>query len=598
MMPLMSSRRHNRTLRRVAIMAALAALLAPAGAAEAKTKKKVPAPVVTSVSPMDAEVGDTLTIRGRNFKRGRGRNTVVFKRDGARAVFVKADIATAKLMKVKVPSRLVEFMANQGTAKVPTVFRVRILASRFGKRFTPASKSPRIGPDNPPPPPAPPVAAAAEGDCDGDGVLNRSESDDDADGLSDDVELSLQLDPCKVDTDGDGLEDRWEYDCDRNGTLNRDQADDDSDLLPDSLEGEIFTDPCSADSDGDSITDGYEYRSAIDLNDDSYQDPNQSLPYPSGRPYPNPLFKDAETDYDGDGLWLVDEFNLWRAYGDTGSLSNVLYSDGKQFSRDVATVGYDKQAQFLAAAAAKGYGESLLLNMNGGSVPGFSGVGGDYDSFINDGVPGEESDSFFARDDEISDVERYYYDQDYNGRLSDDERDEDGDGLSNWQEAHGFGQPGWWVHVYGQEQPYVNQYSGTDLTKADTDKDGVVDGADDNDFDDLPNVREIRRQLVAGEYPDGELNYYTSDPADTYSQFQMGENPDSIRWNRPQEGAPESEPLDSGPWRAWVQPFNPCLPDPRSRTCERYPNLSALYPPFNADTPVFNVFDGQFWTAE
>ena len=38
---------------------------------------------------MSAKVGDTISIRGRNFIRGKNKNTVVFKRDGARAVFVE-----------------------------------------------------------------------------------------------------------------------------------------------------------------------------------------------------------------------------------------------------------------------------------------------------------------------------------------------------------------------------------------------------------------------------------------------------------------------------------------------------------------------------
>ena len=71
--------------------------------------------------------------------------------------------------------------------------------------------------------------------------------------------------------------------------LNRDQIDDDNDLLLDDLEASIGTDPCRADTDGDGVADGYEYQSARDLNDDEYQQPNAFLPYPGKRPYPNPL---------------------------------------------------------------------------------------------------------------------------------------------------------------------------------------------------------------------------------------------------------------------------------------------------------------------
>ena len=52
----------------------------------------------------------------------------------------------------------------------------------------------------------------------------------------------------------------------------------------------------------------------MDLNDDEYQEPNQFLPYPGKRPYPNPLFEnDANVDYDGDGLPLLAEYRLWRS---------------------------------------------------------------------------------------------------------------------------------------------------------------------------------------------------------------------------------------------------------------------------------------------
>ena len=44
------------------------------------------------MSPLNVEIGQKLEIRGRNFLRGRNRNTVVFKRYGGKAVFVKADV--------------------------------------------------------------------------------------------------------------------------------------------------------------------------------------------------------------------------------------------------------------------------------------------------------------------------------------------------------------------------------------------------------------------------------------------------------------------------------------------------------------------------
>src|SRR3712207_6346740 len=107
---------HRRTLplRRVAMMAALAALTLPAGQAEA-AKTKAKAPVITSVSPMHASVGETLTLKGRYFRKGKGRNSVGFKRDGAAVLFVKSDISTTRMMKVRVPARLEKAMATDGS---------------------------------------------------------------------------------------------------------------------------------------------------------------------------------------------------------------------------------------------------------------------------------------------------------------------------------------------------------------------------------------------------------------------------------------------------------------------------------------------------
>jgi hypothetical protein len=517
------------------MMAALAALLVPAGQAEAAKKKhkKVVKPVVTRVAPANANIGDTLTIYGRNFRKGKGRNSVAFKRDGAAAVFIKSDVSTLRQIKVVLSDKLATYLLVKDGTPVATTFRVRVLAKRFGAKFTAASKSPKIGPRIPEAAQQPP-AAAADGDCDGDDLKNGVDPDDDNDLLADDLETKT-----------------------------------------------LKTDQCNRDSDGDGVEDGYEFQSARDLNDNQYGG-GHPLPHPYKLPYANPLFGDADVDYDGDGLELLDEYRLWAGYGshttsdgqplsslDTAQALVLNYSDGKQYTETVPTVGYPKQAQFLASAAAKGISEQLLLNMNGLTLPVDSA-----DSQLNPGP-----DDYLAADTDVTDVERYYYDLDLDGNLSDDERDEDADGLSNWIESHGFMNPEWWGTVYPAEKEFVVPYEGTDLADGDTDGDGIVDGADDADHDDIPNVRELRRQLVAGE-PHGL-------PAWTW-----GVELKDILWNRPREAAPTSDPLASQPRRAWVQPFNPCLPDVNSRTCERYPSLSALYPPFDIDAPVFNVYDG------
>src|SRR5215210_8574801 len=224
------------SLRRAAFMAAVHA--------DASAKKKAKPPVITRVAPMQVAIGQKLEIRGRYFRRGRNKNTVVFKRDGGRAVFVKADVGTTKLLRLTVPAKLKSALATRNGAPVPTRFRLRVLSKKFGRRFTSLSRSPVVGPELPPTPATPP-RAADDGDCDGDGIKNGVETDDDGDLLSDADELRYKTDGCKADSDGDG------------------------------------------------VSDGYEIQSAIDLNDDEYPVAQAVLPYAEKRPYPNALFADA-----------------------------------------------------------------------------------------------------------------------------------------------------------------------------------------------------------------------------------------------------------------------------------------------------------------
>src|SRR4051812_23336724 len=100
-----------RFLRSLSLALAVAGLLAPAAAnaapvSAAKTKKasskkkatkksskkttkkkkasKVAYPTVSKVSPLKAGIGDKLVIKGKSFKSGKGKNYVVFKREGGR----------------------------------------------------------------------------------------------------------------------------------------------------------------------------------------------------------------------------------------------------------------------------------------------------------------------------------------------------------------------------------------------------------------------------------------------------------------------------------------------------------------------------------
>jgi hypothetical protein len=368
-----------------------------------------PLPVIKRVTPLRLTIGATLTIVGRNFLPGRDRNTVVFFREGAPAVFLKAATATRTRLKVKLTAKLGQYLIGRNNGeRGPTRFRLRVLSRRFGARFTPHRLSPVVLPATRPTarpretgPPAPTCTLASAGAAP--------------------------------------------------------QADADGDALTNELELGVHTDPCAADTDGDAIPDGYEYESALDYN-------SRALPYPGKRPYPNPLDpSDANTDYDSDGLTLSDEHAAWVLYGH--SSFPLLYSDGTQTS--------------------------------GGPV-------------------------------QVTPATRWE-DMNGDGFLTDDEKDVDGDGLTNWDEAHGRMVPAWWVAAYPSEPPYPLPYLQTNWLDTDTDGDTLADGPDDVDEDGWSNASEVDRGLGF-----------------------------------------------------WTQPFNPCLPDYQSRTCALHPPFENTYPPFRA----------------
>ena len=92
---------------------------------------------------------------------------------------------------------------------------------------------------------------------------------------------------------------------------------------------------------------------------------------------------------------------------------------------------------------------------------------------------------------------------------------------------------------YAIEKPYYIDYQGTDLADGDTDGDGVRDGADDQDHDDIPNLMELSRFDASGGLFDGESTC------------------------KPDPDAPK--PPDTNHPNAYgrVNPFNPCLPVPQ-----------------------------------
>jgi hypothetical protein len=415
---------------------------------------------------------------------------------------VVAEKATTKMIQVTLPKRLEKVLVVKNGTPTPTRLRIRILSAQFGKSYTKSSRSPIVGAEKPPAPPAP-VPVDPNADCDGDGQKNNVDTDDDNDLLSDTLEKSLKLDQCNVDTDGDHVED------------------------------------------------GFEYQSARDLNDDEDQNPNNYVPYPETRPYPNPLDStDAALDHDGDDLSLLQEYKLWKytiAHGSTRTLDRLTYSAGEQYSVSaraggtgtrtptLAAAGYSKQADFLAWATAAGYRNVMLSPVN-------------QTDYWQNRASFEIRD--FDRSGAVSGTEAVYYS---NGAtyLDDAHRDEDADGLSNFHETNGCMNANLWKDLYNGETPYYLAYSGTALDNPDSDGDGIRDGADDQDHDDVPNVMECSRSLAANQGRDAAT--VTIVPAD----------------GRADEG--------------FVNPYNPCLPHDFSRTCKRIIPIASAWAPFNPD---------------
>ena len=125
--------------------------------------------------------------------------------------------------------------------------------------------------------------------------------------------------------------------------------------------------------------------------------------------------------------------------------------------------------------------------------------------------------------------------------LTDDLRDVDADDLPNHVEANGPMRRDWWKAFYEEEILYPVVYADPDFLDPDSDGDGRLDGADDLDHDGYANVDDYDREKPL---------------------------PDKFDASAPEQAR-------------WVQPHNPCLPDPESITCSLYiPPIDKAWAPF------------------
>jgi hypothetical protein len=302
-------------------------------------------------------------------------------------------------------------------------------------------------------------------------------------------------------------------------------GDHDSDLLRNQDEPGLGTDPCLEDTDGDTMVDGWEYYSAKDLN-------IKAVPYPGKRPFPNALDPSdggpgsfSGVDFDGDGLTTKEEYRLWRYTGSAVDLakaggtdmeSPLGYSDGTKWSRGSAGPG-------VPAWRSASYG------------------------LANPTQPFPSTYKLVTTD----------------PAWRDSERDADADGLSNWLEsARGPGHAEYWRGFWAQEKyaiepwPAVAEtcpepqepghfsarpFADLDLADPDVDGDTLLDGEDDQDNDDYSNIvelYEVVRDL------DGDGNAACG-----------------FAW----------VPSVSRAGSSWLtNAFNPCAPDPTSRTCSDF----------------------------
>jgi hypothetical protein len=171
---------------------ALVAFAAVAATASASTHT----PVITSVSPSQVAVGQTLVIHGKYFKKGVKNNRVFFIRaSDKKTVRARPDTASSsRRMTVTVPDDVGTFLDKLNNVPVGTRFQIQVLSGKFSKALA-KSKSPVIFPKGSTPtapgtPGTPAGPTVAPPDCDADGTPDAQDADDDNDGLPDTLETA------------------------------------------------------------------------------------------------------------------------------------------------------------------------------------------------------------------------------------------------------------------------------------------------------------------------------------------------------------------------------------------------------------------------
>jgi hypothetical protein len=103
------------------------------------------APRLHTVVPTAVTLGQRITLTGRGFVPGRGRDTVILLRPGSRSVFIRADRATATRVEATIPAcRVLPFLQWRAGAPHATRFGVSVLGRRLSA--TPAAQALTVRP--------------------------------------------------------------------------------------------------------------------------------------------------------------------------------------------------------------------------------------------------------------------------------------------------------------------------------------------------------------------------------------------------------------------------------------------------------------------
>jgi hypothetical protein len=103
-------------------------------AASALAVTTVSGPSISTFSPATAQLGQTLTIKGKGFRAGRGKDVVVLESAQHHVIFLRAARAVRSRIKVALQAcRLQRFLDTVKDRPHATRFRIRILADQLSR---------------------------------------------------------------------------------------------------------------------------------------------------------------------------------------------------------------------------------------------------------------------------------------------------------------------------------------------------------------------------------------------------------------------------------------------------------------------------------